>query len=542
MEFLVTDKNLSKLCDILMKNMSIKRNESSYSKCYSIITYHMKLLITRYKNNSSNIKVPDLIVLLNKECLQLSANFIKTKISQKQKQSSAPKNHDGNINDSFEPISDPRFSQKREPYEDIQASLERERASRQYGDMQRRPDNIDFADPKGRMPQYQKAQQPQQPQHQQPQLSRELPQELPKNISPNEADVINDMLNSHQQFPSREPDTISSRMNSTDGFHKLRSEREQDVAYMPPKQQFNPMISPQQQQQQQQQYDNQMNSAFFLTLEDDEADTMINTLKSDIKQGNNILSQINPYVLNHLDSSQLDLLIRKLSSNVTKLYTDDIIDIKDELLIKSDEHTSPNLYANYNVDITSLKLKHVNTIELIDVNLPINDKITECNKLYIIIDGELHELLIEEFVSSDINSIINAINVKIKDFKIVASSAPNNEIYLKHNANKQFGLNNPSDSILKLLGFTQLNYTGKNVYRITNTNKPNNLIYISLEGIGSSIIDLSNQKQKLPIKFKCNLQSPKEIRIKFKTSDSGDDLYDFDSKPHTLKFIFYHSS
>lgn len=552
MEFLVSDKNISKLCDILMKNMSIKKNESSYGKCYSIIMYYMKLLVAKHKN-SNGIKFPDLVSLLNKECLQLSANFIKAKIAQKNKYIShanpmAPKHHDGNLG-AFEPV-DPRFSQNKDPYEDINSGFEREQMMRQYGGIQR-PNNIDFTnknDPRNnKMPINEPPQQMTQHMMQSP--MQPSPQLSPQSqVSPMEANVINDMLNGHQQqqFPPREPDTISQRFNPSESLHKMKSEREQDLSYMPPKQQFNPMTSPSMLQFSN---ENQFNDAFFLTLEDDEADSMISNLKNDIKTSNNILSQINPYILNHLDNSQLDLLIKKLSNNITKISSlDDTEKIEKkmekqkELVVKSEEYTSPEMYSNYMIDISPLQ--NVTAIELTYIDIPFVNKFSNTNKLYIIIDGEAHELLIE-FEKSDIDSIVTAINNKIKDFKLVINKNPNNEIYVKHTMNKQFGINNPTDSILRLFGFSQLNYNGKNVYRCNNKVELNNSVYLYIEGIGRDNtpfieIDITNQKNKLPIKVPM-IQVPNEIFIKFKLSESSDELVDFEGNPHTLKFIFYYS-
>lgn len=555
MEFLVSNKNLSKLCDILMHEMKIKMNESSYKKCYTIIAYHMKLLISKHKK--TNIKVSDLVTLMNKECLQLSINFIKTKVSQKKYIShdnpNAPKHHDGNFVDNFAPINDSQYNKKMEAYEDLQVSLEREQMSRQYGGMTR-PNNIDFSDQhaprNNKQPQHQQLPQTQLRRQIQPNNFQHQPEPQPMDqgaaVSAAEADVINNMLNGHQpssqsDFPVREPDNISPRLNSVDSFNKMRTEREQDVAYLPQKQQFNPMISPSQ-------LDNQMNNTFFLTLEEEEADSMITSLKNDIKNGNHILSQINPYVLNHLDNSQIDLLIKRLSTNITKIHADGFDDIKEEiheLVIKSDEIIEPNMFSNYPVDISSFNMKNITAIELIDIDVPFINKLSNMNKLYLIIDGELHELLIE-FTESDISCIIDALNNKTKDFKITVGKNPNNEIYLKHNANKQFSLNNPADSVLKLLGFNLLNYNGKNVYRTNNKHDINNTIYLFLEGIGQDnipfiSIDLKNQKNKLPLKKKFNLKSPKEIYIKFKLSESGEDLVDFNNQPHILKFNFYSS-
>jgi hypothetical protein len=215
--------------------------------------------------------------------------------------------------------------------------------------------------------------------------------------------------------------------------------------------------------------------------------------------------------------------------------------------INAEEYTEPEYFNDYMVDLPE-NLKNIIGIEVLDYSFPkeLCFITNNNNKLVIIIDNEEKVIELEDGQYS-IDEITEGLQAAFdnEDMKINIDIDDNEHIVLSSLEN-EFGFKN--DSLGKVLGFTEEEYSREKVYISENKHSLVSKIYLYIDNISNNepfgMIDLKSRKvTPLSKKFIKPISEIKEMILKFKRRPTKeDDLINFYNKPHKMTFKFESNS
>jgi hypothetical protein len=218
--------------------------------------------------------------------------------------------------------------------------------------------------------------------------------------------------------------------------------------------------------------------------------------------------------------------------------------------INAEEYTDPEYFNDYMVDLPE-NLKNIIGIEVLDYSFPkelchINDINNNNNKLVILVNQEEKVIELEDGQYS-IDEITDGLQAAFDTEEMnISIDIDDNEHIVLSSMENEFSFKN--DSLGKVLGFTEEEYSGEKVYISENKHTLVSKIYLYIDNISNNepfgIIDLKSRKvTPLSKKFNKPISEIKEMILKFKRRlTTEDDLIDFYNKPHKMTFKFESSS
>jgi hypothetical protein len=222
------------------------------------------------------------------------------------------------------------------------------------------------------------------------------------------------------------------------------------------------------------------------------------------------------------------------------------------LVVESDKcESNPNMYCDYMVELEN-KLVNVTNIVLTNADIPFVPNIVEpLNKITIEYDDDQYEIEFEEG-KHDVNKIIEQFNEQLNTesdesdenlTKIscgIVAKIENKKIVFEQKDNKNFKILCGNNSMVKYLGFTQNEYTGKSRYVAETTHSfIDNLIYLYITNISKTnpfaiLYPDGRHEQKITLNEKISVLD--SIIIQFKTDDGQ--FVNFGGEAHKMTFIF----
>ena len=234
------------------------------------------------------------------------------------------------------------------------------------------------------------------------------------------------------------------------------------------------------------------------------------------------------------------------AKDYSTISTSDNINIKNNIIIKSENYTTSEYYNDYIAKFDK-SYNNIKTIILHNYKIPKNENnITKYINNFIVKfkDGESKTIVLYE-QKYDINELISSIQEGLDSIdNNLSILIKNNKIMISHNKNTSFEIICGENTINHILGFHKNSYCDSSLYIAESQyNLSNNIIYLYLNNIqphAFASIDLDKEPKKIIVNYNTPINKLSEFTIAFKTSDYSDgSLYDFDDKPHILCFDIF---
>ena len=330
------------------------------------------------------------------------------------------------------------------------------------------------------------------------------------------------------------------------------------------------------------------NFSIFDSLDDDELDNCLRNMKENITKQLEI-ANINPSMLDTLDSKTLGKIIKKISIDLSGINSafknstaNGITEIVEQSYKMADENNNMNYNVNHNMDNNrhnrdenydghsdksnyenftikseecaeqneyndyriefKTPIENIKVFKLIKMEFPDICHTIHNNSINYVINGENKIVNIENGVYN-LHSLIDEINKLTKnDIQIMTDNNGNFIIQSIHD--DLFSIFNDQESVLQKFGFSDNRYENRSKYNndVEASFGKKKKIYFFIEELSpSSVFSFysdSDFNKQLPTVLKRNISSLSKLTLKFKYDNNANsnNMVDMYERPHTLEF------